>query len=223
MTKALQTTPGPKVTRPAAPGKKRGTLPRYGSRVINLNSISTRTLIGGGYIFGCDSLRILGKARGPKGDAGYDFMRECDAVLARNEAAVGWHAQQEQLAWVFCQLVRTADALGVPVNDQRATDALMRRLGKAPLGEAMIMCVWAFTLLPDDALPVRPGRFKDTLEDSVTRARAWLKWRGDSDKVGGRFIDQHKSPAKLRADAWVREQCAPSRKAVKAHAERIAA
>lgn len=192
------------------------TLPRYRSRVINLNSLTTSTMIGGGYIFGSHSLRILGKARTPKGQGeAYAFMRECDAVLARNEAAVGWHGQLEQLAWVFCQLVRTADALGVPLSDRRAAETLMRRLGWYPLGEAMIMLVWAFTLLPEDAFPERDGHFKDTLEDSITRARAWLKWRGDSGKVGGRFVDQHRSPAKLRADEWVIAQCAGSGRATR--------
>lgn len=185
---------------------EKSTAPRYGLTVISKDRCP---IIGGGYIFGAQRMRIAATP-GSLGHRGAEiYLRKLDRILAENEKAVHWTTHREQLAWVFCQLVRTADALGVPVSDSRAVQALDKRLGHSPLGEAMIMCVWTFTLIDREGNWQRENdtdqlRFQDALQDSVERARAFLR--------GGTCWRRFKSPAQLRSEAWVREQCAAPQK-----------
>lgn len=101
----------------------------------------------------------------------FRMMAETDRLLAENEAAVGLMIHREQLGWVFRQLVRTADAIGVPATDERAVYVLNERVKGDELAQAMLMVIMAFMLMQRDA--AEDERLsRDPLPEAIERARA---------------------------------------------------
>ncbi len=144
--------------------------------------------IGGRFIFGRARLRI-GSAEGLDRKTAAYFGR-LDARLAANEAEVGISTHREQLAWVFCQFVRVADSMEVPMADKRVLLNIDKRLGRDPLGEAMMMLVWAFLMMErspaDDSFVEIDGiQRRDGLRASINRARKFIRARSRSPLLHG--------------------------------------
>lgn len=100
----------------------------------------------------------------------YKCAIETDETLAANEKRVGDFMNREQMGWVFRQLVKTADALGVPVKDPKAFKALNDRFDD-PVAEAMLFLITVFVRMTRNAKEdQRLGR--DPLAEAIERARA---------------------------------------------------